>query len=58
MTATCFVDTNVLVHSRDANEPEKRRRSSDWLDLLWRQRLGRVSFQVSPPGEDLAQYTR
>lgn len=41
-----FVDTNVLVYSRDASEPDKQARAIDWLDELWRDRRGRLSWQV------------
>jgi predicted nucleic acid-binding protein len=46
MTEICFVDTNILVYFRDASEPEKQRLAASWLAHLWRQRLGRLSFQV------------
>ena len=41
-----FVDTNVLVYSRDASEPDKQARAMAWLEELWRSRRGRVSWQV------------
>lgn len=41
-----FVDTNLLVYSRDAGEKGKQRRAHDWLDHLWTTREGRLSFQV------------
>jgi predicted nucleic acid-binding protein len=46
MTGPCFVDANVLVYACDARDPAKQRRASDWLDQLWRERLGRTSVQV------------
>jgi predicted nucleic acid-binding protein len=46
MTATVFVDTNVLVYWRDSTEPVKQARARDWLDLLWREQRGRTSVQV------------
>ncbi|MBX9630562.1 MAG: PIN domain-containing protein [Burkholderiales bacterium] len=46
MTAPVFVDTNVIVYARDAREPAKQRLAESWLDHLWRERLGRTSFQV------------
>ncbi len=46
MTEKYFVDTNVLVYARDAAVGEKQRRASEWLDYLWRNLNGRVSFQV------------
>lgn len=41
-----FVDTNVLVYSRDAREKRKQRRAHEWLTHLWVAHEGRVSFQV------------
>lgn len=46
MNAKVFVDTNILVYARDASEGDKRRRAADWLELLWRERCGRLSWQV------------
>jgi predicted nucleic acid-binding protein len=46
MTGPCFVDSNVLVYWRDARDPEKQARASEWLDLLWREQRGRISVQV------------
>ncbi|MCZ6507973.1 MAG: PIN domain-containing protein [Acidobacteria bacterium] len=41
-----FVDTNVLVYSRDASEAEKQPLASAWLLRLWESRRGRLSVQV------------
>ena len=46
MTGLLFVDTNVLVYSRDAREPDKQVRARQWLEYLWREQLGRTSTQV------------
>jgi predicted nucleic acid-binding protein len=46
MTGLCFVDANVLVYAHQAAESLKRERASEWLDLLWRERRGRLSAQV------------
>lgn len=46
MIETVFVDTNVLVYARDATEPEKQRAAMEWLSTLWKNRKGRLSFQV------------
>jgi len=46
MTAAVFVDTNVLVYTRDAREPRKQARAAAWLEFLWRQQSGRTSTQV------------
>lgn len=46
MTAPIFVDTNVLVYSRDARDTAKQKRAHDALSFLWRTKLGRLSFQV------------
>jgi predicted nucleic acid-binding protein len=41
-----FVDTNVLVHWRDATAPDRQARAAEWLQHLWRSREGRLSIQV------------
>jgi len=46
MSAKVFVDTNVLVYSRDASEPEKQGQAGAWMAALWEKRAGRLSFQV------------
>ncbi|MCP4689957.1 MAG: PIN domain-containing protein [Desulfobacterales bacterium] len=46
MTARVFVDTNVLVYSRDASEPVKQKQAMAWIAHLWTTRSGRLSFQV------------
>jgi predicted nucleic acid-binding protein len=46
MTGRVFVDTNVLLYSRDETEPAKQPRAKAWLERLWRERLGRTSMQV------------
>lgn len=46
MAANYFVDTNILVYSRDASEPEKQIKSKQWLTQLWRQETGRISAQI------------
>src|SRR5262245_43560672 len=46
MTAPVFVDTNVLVYSRDASEAQKQEQALAWMTHLWQTRTGRLSFQV------------
>jgi predicted nucleic acid-binding protein len=46
MTATVFVDSNVLVYHRDASEEEKQPRAEAWVRALWKGRSGRISYQV------------
>ena len=46
MSAKVFVDTNILVYSRDVSEPEKQQQAMDWMRHLWASRTGRLSFQV------------
>lgn len=41
-----FVDSNVLVYSRDRSESRKQERARSWLEGLWESRRGRVSAQV------------
>ena len=45
MTAV-FVDTNVLVYSRDARNASKQQRAREWMEVLWDSKRGRVSPQV------------
>jgi len=46
MTAAVFVDTNVLVYSRDARDVTKQTLAAQWLQTLWRDQNGRTSMQV------------
>jgi predicted nucleic acid-binding protein len=46
MSATVFVDTNVFVYARDAGARARQVRAAQWLELLWRQQVGRTSLQV------------
>ena len=46
MTGPCFVDANVVVCALDPRDQHKHRLASEWIDALWRDRLGRTSAQV------------
>jgi hypothetical protein len=46
MTDRFFVDTNLLVYSRDASEHEKQQKAMKWMTRLWHDKSGRVSYQV------------
>ena len=46
MTAKVFVDTNVLVYSRDASEPYKQKKALAWMAHLWSTKTGILSYQV------------
>jgi len=46
MSGKCFVDTNILVYSRDSTEPAKQCMAKQWLTQLWQQEAGRISTQV------------
>lgn len=46
MNATIFVDANVLVYRRDAGRGEKQSRADAWMERLWAERSGRLSYQV------------
>ena len=46
MNAKVFVDTNVLVYSRDASEPRKQQRAMAWMAHLWTTKTGNLSYQV------------
>ena len=46
MVDKVFIDTNVLVYSRDASEPQKQAQAMVWMAHLWKNQVGRLSFQV------------
>ena len=46
MTATVFVDTNVLIYALDDRDLGKQRMARRWRSELWKSRRGRISFQV------------
>lgn len=46
MTATIFVDTNVIVYSLDPGKKAKQERALVWMSEAWKKRRGRVSTQV------------
>ena len=46
MTDRNSVDSNVLVHARDASEPRKKELAVEWIRTLWTRASGRLSFQV------------
>jgi predicted nucleic acid-binding protein len=56
MTAAVFVDSNVFVYARQGREPVKQPLALQWLERLWRDRLGRTSVQVV--GETYVTLTR
>ncbi len=45
MTVKVFVDTNILVYARDSSEAEKQVVAKQWMEHLWQQRAGRISYQ-------------
>ena len=46
MSDRFFVDTNLLVYSRDASEPEKQQKAMKWMTRIWHDKSGRLSYQV------------
>jgi len=46
MIAPVFVDSNVLVYTRDVTEQAKRTCATEWIAHLWSERMGRTSLQV------------
>ena len=46
MNGSIFVDTNVLVYTRDASHPDKQTRAAEWISHLWKTGNGRLSLQV------------
>jgi predicted nucleic acid-binding protein len=45
MNVRVFVDTNILVYSRDTSEPEKQIIAMEWIAQLWQNRCGKISYQ-------------
>jgi predicted nucleic acid-binding protein len=46
MTATVFVDTNVLIYALDAANLKKQEAARVWRSELWKSGRGRISYQV------------
>jgi predicted nucleic acid-binding protein len=46
MTALVFVDTNVFLYALDRADLKKQQAARAWRERLWKNRLGRISFQV------------
>ncbi len=46
MSAKYFVDTNILIYTRDKSEPEKQPKAEQWLARLWADGSGRISAQI------------
>lgn len=46
VNAPVFVDSSILLYTRDASEGEKQLRADEWMVHLWRSRSGRLSYQV------------
>ena len=46
MSATVFVDTNVLLYCFDARDAVKRAGAQTWVSHCWQSRCGRISTQV------------
>lgn len=46
MSDKVFVDTNILLYARDTGQPDKQPVAWRWLETLWRERRGCLSYQV------------
>jgi predicted nucleic acid-binding protein len=46
VSATVFVDTNVLLYSEDGRDAAKQAAALRWLDALWQRQCGRLSTQT------------
>ncbi len=46
MTAPVFIDTNVFLYALDRADLKKQQAARAWREELWKNRLGRISFQV------------
>ena len=41
-----FVDSNILIYAEDGASPAKQAVALQWIERLWRARIGRISTQV------------
>src|SRR6202051_4302948 len=46
MTAPVFVDSNVFLYAMDEADLKKQQAARNWRAELWKNRRGRISFQV------------
>jgi predicted nucleic acid-binding protein len=46
MTAPVFVDSNVFLYAMDKADSRKQQAARNWRAELWKNRMGRISFQV------------
>jgi predicted nucleic acid-binding protein len=46
MSDRVFVDTNVLVYSRDTSQGDKQQVAARWMETLWERGTGRTSVHV------------
>jgi len=46
MNDRVFVDTYVLVCTRDASESTKQKQAMEWMTRLWSEQTGGLSFRV------------
>lgn len=46
MTVTYFVDSNLLIYTRDVARPIKQQQATEWVNYLWQSQQGRLSTQV------------
>jgi predicted nucleic acid-binding protein len=46
MIAPIFVDSNVLLYALDKADPHKQQSARNWRAELWKNRRGRLSYQV------------
>lgn len=46
MTGPVFVDTNVFLYVFDSADISKQNLAHEWREELWKNRTGRISFQV------------
>ncbi len=44
--SSVFVDANILLYSEDGADQRKQAIALQWLEVLWRRRIGRVSTQT------------
>ena len=52
MTEPVFVDTNVLVYSRDARDAAKHERAREWVEFLWDTKRGYTNLCIYNAGRE------
>jgi len=46
MIGPCFVDANIFIYKRDFSDSSKQALAHQWIEMLWREGMGRTSTQA------------